>query len=124
MISITKEFRFEAAHHLPNYEGKCRFVHGHSYLLAVEVSGEIDESSETALNGMVMDFGELKKVVNKKIIDKLDHTDLNNIFKSPTAEVMTYWIVRQLRESLPFGVRLNRVRLWETDTSYAEWKAV
>lgn len=117
-IMVVKEFTFDAAHHLPDYDGPCQNLHGHSYKLQIGVRGEVDKPT-----GMVVDFSELKKVVNKEIINKLDHTYLNEVmgdFPSymPTAENMVQWIVSRLRRMY----KLSFVRLYETSTSYAEWR--
>ena len=112
-LTVSKTFRFEAAHSLPNYEGDCANLHGHSYVLEVCVKGEVDK------NGFVMDFKTLKTIVQEKVIDLLDHTFLNNIFKVPTAENMVVWIVRKLQQDL----LIHRVKLWETADSYCEWGA-
>ena len=69
LIRITKEFKFEMAHALMGYDGLCRNIHGHSYGLNVTVAGyPIDEEGHPKL-GMVMDFGDLKKIVRKAIVD-------------------------------------------------------
>jgi|TARA_Y100000034_G_scaffold97520_1_gene119110 6-pyruvoyltetrahydropterin/6-carboxytetrahydropterin synthase len=125
--SVTKLFEFEACHHLPNYDGACRNLHGHSYKLEVEIKGEIDDVS-----GMVTDFSELKKTVKRLVINKYDHADLNEFFDMPTAENMVVEIFRVLDEYFNYneldGVPLTidhpleRVRLYETSTSYAEVK--
>jgi 6-pyruvoyltetrahydropterin/6-carboxytetrahydropterin synthase len=130
MLSITKLFEFEASHKLPYHQGKCKEWHGHSYKLEIEVSGprrttrrgDPDISDE----GMIMDFSELKELVKTKIIDKMDHTSLNSFFLNPTAEEIINWIVYELRLGLKEKgkIRLVRVRLWETSTSYAEWRDV
>lgn len=113
MLTITKCFEFEACHHLPEHPGKCKNMHGHSYKLEVEVTGTPDTT------GMIIDFGDLKKAVQTLIIDLFDHRDLNIYFETPTAENMVVWIVNLLeKENIP----VVRVRLWETSTSYAEWK--
>ncbi len=119
-ISITKEFEFHAAHHLPDHPGKCKDVHGHSYRLQIQISGPIkDKGPET---GMVMDFGTLKAVVNEHVVEKLDHKDLNLIWRNPTAENMVGDIAGWLEVILKtLEVKLEFVRLWETNTSYAEW---
>ena len=73
-IRLTKEFRFEMAHALWNYDGLCKNIHGHSYILAVTVLGEpITDASSTKL-GMVIDFGDLKRIVMDEIVNRLDHT--------------------------------------------------
>ena len=73
--------------------------------------------------GMILDFSDLKRVVNEQVIGKLDHQCLNDLEYSfsltPTAENLVVWIVEELRFVLP---GLIRVRLWETLTSYCEWK--
>lgn len=115
-ISITKMFEFEAAHFLPDYEGACANVHGHSYKLEIEVTGPL-------LQGMIMDFSVLKEIVKINVIDKYDHKHLNELFIRPTAENMVCGIVMNLHRVLKaHHIDLIRVRLYETRTSYAEWR--
>jgi 6-pyruvoyltetrahydropterin/6-carboxytetrahydropterin synthase len=118
-VSVTKLFEFEACHHLPNYDGDCRNMHGHSYKLEVEVGGHVDEFS-----GMVVDFKDLKEVVKVKVLDKYDHANLNDFFDMPTAENMVEEIAHQVSAEMLIAGRRSvvRVRLWETSTSYAEVK--
>lgn len=119
MILITKIFKFDAAHTLPQYDGKCRNLHGHAYKLEVTVAGSIQRGNSSEY-GMIMDFSRLKEIVKEHVIDKLDHSYLNDIpGLYPTAELMLEWICEQLH-----SCRLNivRVRLRETDTSYVEWR--
>jgi len=121
MISICRRFEFHAAHHLPNHEGKCKETHGHSYILEVEVIGKIHTEGPAA--GMIMDFSRLKKIVNDSVLEKIDHKNLNDIWDNPTAENMVVDISRWIELELPLGlILLNRVRLWETGNSYAEWR--
>ncbi len=115
MISVTKCFEFEAAHHLPDYDGPCKNVHGHTYRLEVEVSGGL-------VNGMVMDFSELKRTVQETVITTHDHADLNEIYIYPSAERMVDFIAGVLMEEMPGHIQLERIRLWETSSSYAEWR--
>ena len=63
VIRVTKEFRFEMAHVLFNYDGPCRNVHGHSYILYVTLAGQPMNSPGEPRNGMVIDFGDLKKIL-------------------------------------------------------------
>lgn len=122
-VYCTKEFEFEAAHHLLNYEGACARVHGHSYKLQVTVSGEVYTSGLLqATDHMVLDFKELKKIVEDKIIRTHDHADLNELYPNPTAEVMVVKMYGEILESLPRDVRLESVKLWETSTSFAEYR--
>ena len=102
-MEVTRLFTFEACHHLPGYKGKCRRPHGHSYKLLVTVGDEVKK------NGMVIDFGKLKEIVERKAINKLDHQDLNKIVNNPTAENLLSWIEFQLDE-LP----LTKLQLFET----------
>ena len=72
-IRLTKEFTFEAAHSLEGYDGACREIHGHSYRLFVTIKGEPSCDAYDPKQGMVMDFGLLKRIVNEQIISRLDH---------------------------------------------------
>jgi 6-pyruvoyltetrahydropterin/6-carboxytetrahydropterin synthase len=119
MISVTKKFEFEAAHHLPDYIGACQRLHGHSYKLEVTVTNNTITGRGNTPEGMIIDFSELKKVVNDRVLVLLDHSDLNEIFKTPTAENMVEWIANIL--FINYGSNLLRIRLYETSNSYAEW---
>jgi 6-pyruvoyltetrahydropterin/6-carboxytetrahydropterin synthase len=118
---ITKIFRFEAAHALPGHQGKCARLHGHSYKLEITLRGAIKDTPGESDQGMVMDFGEIKTLVNHAVIERLDHQDLRAVTELyTTAENLIHWIWEEL---LVHGLRedlLYRVRLWETETSYAE----
>jgi 6-pyruvoyltetrahydropterin/6-carboxytetrahydropterin synthase len=120
MISICRRFEFHAAHYLPNHEGKCKDIHGHSYILEVEVIGMIH--TEGPATGMIMDFSKLKKIVHDSVLEKIDHKNLNDIWDNPTAENMVVDISRWIEPHLPGWVTVNRIRLWETSNSYAEWR--
>lgn len=122
MLSIVKIFEFAYGHHLPGYHGKCMNPHGHTGILQVEIAepGPGDNCSFTAPDGMIIDFSELKSIIHDIVIEKMDHHYLNDFLEMPTAENMTRWVVEQLRER--FGKHLIRVRIYETPSSYAEWK--
>lgn len=113
---IQKMFSFEAAHFLPGEEiyGNCSRVHGHSYKLLVEVKGKVDKDT-----GMVMNFADLKAIVNTEIVDRLDHRILNDFFKIPTAENMVIDFGGRIALALPKGIKIHAVTLWETATSSA-----
>lgn len=122
-VYLTKEFEFEAAHHLLNYAGACANVHGHSYKLQVTVSGNINlNDTKYATDCMVLDFKNLKSIVKGSIIDTHDHADLNLIYSNPTAEVMVIEMFETIRKWLPKDVKLESVKLWETSTSFAEYR--
>jgi len=143
VIRITKEFRFEIAHALWNYDGLCRNMHGHSYRMFVTVKGQPIEDMENPKLGMVIDFGNLKQIVNTEIVDKLDHAVIlysksatkeileNNtlygrkyiVDYQPTCENMVVDIAERISLRLPDGVNLFSVKLHETATSFVEWFA-
>ena len=106
---ISKTFSFNAAHKLPNYNGKCANLHGHTWKLIVSLEGEVQE------DGMVIDFKDIKKQVNEKVLDKLDHSYLNEIVENPTCENLLLWIKEQLSELNP-----KTLRLYESETSFCE----
>ena len=126
MITVTKKFGFEASHRLPQYVGDCSNLHGHSYKLDVTVTGEIitpkSPAEYTPQVGMIIDFKVLKSIVEEVVIKKYDHTYLNHFFENPTAEIMVKKFAEDISASLPTGIKLVSVKLWETDTSYAEWR--
>ena len=140
-IRVTKEFRFEMAHALENYSGKCRHIHGHSYILQVTVIGAPNNNANDSTFGMVMDFGELKHIVNEHIVNRFDHAlvlqegvalskalqeQYGNVMLTcyqPTCENMVIAFAETLQKHLPKHVRLFSLRLHETATSYAEWFA-
>ena len=141
-IRITKQFSFEAGHALYGYDGKCKNVHGHSYKLSVTVIGHPITDIENVKLGMVIDFGDLKKIVSEEIVDKFDHATIFNkntphirlaetlkneghdvilVNYQPTSECMVIDFAEKISKRLPQGVKLFSLRLQETETSYAEW---
>ena len=74
VIRITKEFQFEMAHALLGYDGPCKNIHGHSYKLDVTVKGNVKAGTEDSDEGMVVDFGIIKKLVKELIVDEFDHS--------------------------------------------------
>ena len=91
---VKLETHFDAAHYLPNYEGKCSRMHGHTYRLIVEVEGKPNPKT-----GMVIDFSILKDIINEHILIYLDHQILNAVIKNPTAENIATWIKEKLINS-------------------------
>ena len=73
-IRVTREFSFEMAHVLGNYDGPCRNIHGHSYKLLVTLTGIPADDTTSPKNGMVIDFAEMKRIVNREIISIFDHS--------------------------------------------------
>ena len=112
MITITRRYRFEAAHRIPEHE-KCGKPHGHSYTLQVEVSGPL------RLDGMIIDFKRLDDMV-RPIIAKYDHDYLNKYFDIPTVENVVRTIAYLLRDALERSeLTLRKVVLKETKDSWA-----
>ena len=119
--SITKIFRFEAAHHLPGHQGKCAGLHGHSYRLEVTIRGPIKDAPGESDHGMVMDFGDLSHMVKNSVIERLDHQDLNAVTGlHTTAENLAHWIWGELTANGLSEALLYRICLWETDRCFVE----
>ncbi|MGK7918690.1 MAG: 6-carboxytetrahydropterin synthase QueD [Trichodesmium sp.] len=112
---IGKEFRFEASHQLPNHDGKCARLHGHSWRGVIYISGNKLVNSG-AKQGMVMDFGDIKKYLKPLLDDYLDHYHLNETtgLLNPTSEAIAKWIYEQLEDKIP---GLVAIRIDETCTS-------
>lgn len=139
-LRITKEFTFEMAHALTHYDGLCRNIHGHSYKMSVTVEGKPQVDTESPKVGMVMDFKELKNIVNETVIGKMDHTlilseetdpevinQLKNHYErvvvlpcQPTTENLLMIFADLILSALPDEVNLYSIRLQETEKSFAE----
>ncbi|KWW17427.1 6-pyruvoyl tetrahydrobiopterin synthase [Peribacillus simplex] len=119
-VLVSKEFTFDAAHHLHDYEGKCKNLHGHTYKVVFGLSGYTDS------RGLMIDFGDMKEIWKNEIEIHLDHRYLNETLPpmNTTAENMVVWIYEKMAEALSMkdyqGARVEFVRLYETPTSYAE----
>lgn len=119
MVLITKEFTFDAAHHLHAYNGKCHELHGHTYRLQVSV-----RARPNAI-GLGLDFGVIKQIVQEHVVQKLDHHYLNRVLPpmNTTAENMIVWMYEQIDAALTAQenvAQLERLILWETPTSSVE----
>ncbi len=142
-VRITKEFKFEMAHALKDYDGLCKNIHGHSYQLLVTVAGTPVTDEQSPKLGMVIDFGDLKKIVRQAIVDQFDHSVVlyNKMPASyieelkkhndrvivldyqPTSELMILDFAERIKKLLPPHLTLKYLLLRETVTSYAEWYA-
>jgi 6-pyruvoyltetrahydropterin/6-carboxytetrahydropterin synthase len=142
VIRISKEFTFEMAHVLYGHKGACKNVHGHSYQLTVTLKGStINELGDSA-DGMVMDFSDLKKIVQEEVLEKFDHALVLNANSphselnlkgiadklillpfQPTCENMLTDFANRISKRLPSEISLHSLRLRETATTYAEWFA-
>ncbi|MEK9740007.1 MAG: 6-carboxytetrahydropterin synthase [Flavobacteriaceae bacterium] len=143
-IRITKEFKFETGHALYGYDGLCKNVHGHSYKLAVTLIGIPIADQNHVKFGMVMDFSDLKKIVTENIVFPFDHATVLNVNSphkeladsmekrghkivrvdyQPTSEMMIIDFAERIQAKLPPHLKLERLILRETETSFAEWFA-
>jgi 6-pyruvoyltetrahydropterin/6-carboxytetrahydropterin synthase len=141
-IRITKQFNFETGHALYGYDGKCKNVHGHSYKLSVTVIGTPITDPGNVKYGMVIDFGDLKKIVKEEIVDIFDHATVFNkntphielaaelqnrghhvilVEYQPTSENMVIDFADKIKNRLPENIMLHSLKLQETETSFAEW---
>lgn len=117
---LTKRGRFEAAHVLPHHDGKCARLHGHSWQVEIEVIGYVlVEYGPKA--GMVVDFADLSRPLDRLIEQRLDHYHLNEStgLESPTSEALARWIFDALCPDVP---SLTAVTVEETCTSRAEYR--
>ncbi|MEP2670208.1 MAG: 6-carboxytetrahydropterin synthase [Cyclobacteriaceae bacterium] len=142
MISITKIFRFEAAHAIYEYPGSCQNIHGHSYELWVTVQARQANEEFISGLGIIIDFKDLKTMVQEAVIKVLDHklilsnvylAQTKNTFPSdelvkfdfePTAENLLIFSRNQICSCLPEHVQIKSLRLYETRDSFADWSDV
>lgn len=140
-IRVTKEFDFEMAHALLNYDGPCKNIHGHSYQLSVTMKGHPDNDNYSSAIGMVMDFSKIKEIVKREVIQPFDHALVLNKDTSaflinglteqklilvdfqPTCENLLIHFMQKLIKCTPPAIMLHHLLLRETATSYAEWYA-
>lgn len=140
---ITKRVEFDMGHRLPNYEGKCRHLHGHRYVLLVTAEGNLQQ--EGSDEGMVLDFALMKRTINE-VVEKLDHKmmlhkddplmqyylhqygsrmtaveedGILSVPFVPTAEAIAGMILTSLIQIAP-DIDWVKVQLYETPTSMAE----
>lgn len=138
-LRLTKEFKFEMSHALDEYQGLCRNLHGHSYKLFVTIIGDYSQTKENNDSGMVLDFKSIKEIVEKNVIQEFDHsvvlckkssfasalkqtnTKLILFDNQPTCENLIMEFHKRISSILPNGIKLARLQLHETATSFAEW---
>lgn len=150
VATVSKSFTFHASHQLPNHDGPCRDLHGHTYVLQVAVTAEVKGADGSSDEGMVMDFGILKDIYKEEIEPKVEHKHLNDTLRdfvpcSPahrergpraitTSENIAMWMLDRFHQGVlahwwthrnniddaPDTAPIVMVRLAETPTSYAE----
>ncbi len=127
------------AHALYGYDGLCKNIHGHSYRMWVTVKGNVLQKNKHAKNGMVIDFGELKKIIKDCVVDKYDHSFVLNkntphynidfsafekvyfLPYQPTSENLVADFAKTIMKKIPKNITLHKLVLSETATSFAEW---
>jgi 6-pyruvoyltetrahydropterin/6-carboxytetrahydropterin synthase len=112
MYLISRDFKFDAAHHLPGYDGDCKNLHGHTWKVRVTLQGFYNDQ------GMLADFKEIKKILKRRILNKLDHKLLNDVIKNPTCENICEWVFENLTKVQKWGenqtISLKEVTVWES----------
>ncbi len=116
-VRLVKEYRFEAAHRLPNVPPghKCARLHGHSFRIELSISGPVDAKS-----GWFIDYGDLDAIW-QPLHDVLDHNYMNEVpgLENPTSEVLAHFLWQKLKPSLP---SLERVTVHETCDARCEYE--
>ena len=144
MIEVTKVIEWDMGHRVPNHKSKFRNPHGHRYRLDLTVCGDLEASAGDSSEGMVFDFGDIKKLMTQHVHDVIDHgfmiyegdTIMCSFFGDrhddgfcvlvvpfiPTAENISAWCYRQLRPHFPNSIEIVNVRVFETPNSWADYK--
>lgn len=119
-VLVSREFTFDSAHHLHEYDGKCKNLHGHTYKVIFGISSYTDDT------GIAIDFGDIKKIWKEQIEIHLDHRYLNESLPkmNTTAENIAVWIYEKMKQALTahsqLQPRIEFIRLYETPSSFAE----
>lgn len=109
LVTVHIKHSISAAHYLPNYDGSCSKMHGHTWKIEVWITGR------RRIGGMVVDF---RKV--KDLLDRYDHTTLNTLVANPTAENLAVTLQDEIRDAAGTNVSRVKVRVWESEDTYAE----
>jgi 6-pyruvoyltetrahydropterin/6-carboxytetrahydropterin synthase len=144
MLTITKRLEFDAGHRIPQHKSQCRNLHGHRYALEITLEGEPVNDPESSDHGMLMDFTDVKTIAKEHLVDLWDHAFLVHdgdrlivdllaqipghktvlLDRVPTAEnlvAIAFEILDPLyTERFGHGLKLRRLRLYETPTSWAD----
>ncbi len=142
-MKVIKEIQWDMGHRVTNHHSQCRNLHGHRYKAEICVEGDLVNIEGVSNEGMVIDFGDIKKIATERVHNVLDHgfmvwnkdEVLVKFFKEnaeqkyiivpfvPTSENIAAWIFKQLdghiKDKYKTGLRLYSIKLWETPTSAA-----
>lgn len=138
MLTIAKKIKIDYSHALYNYVGKCNNIHGHTSTIICYFNGEQDNNT-----GMIIDFGILKNILNKVIVDRFDHSLILNSSESnyfiefmkirskkivtlpfePTAENFVKYIATELQKEIEkYNIRLVKIELYETENNFVVYE--
>jgi 6-pyruvoyltetrahydropterin/6-carboxytetrahydropterin synthase len=122
MFTLRKIFHFEAAHQLKQYNGKCSRLHGHSWEMVVEITGEIITDEK---NYIMIDYDDISRTVKPLIEEKFDHYYLNETLNTdkPSSEFIAKWLFDYLKHKFdsPY-YKLNAIEISETCTSFCRYE--
>lgn len=143
-FEITRHLEFDAGHRIPNHHGQCRHLHGHRYQIEVTLRGELSQVTGSPHEGMIMDFGDIKQILQEIIIDPWDHSFfvansdeiMINFLKTipghkttlikdiPTAENLARYafdlLAPRLNSQFQGKIKLKQLRLFETPNCWAD----
>jgi 6-pyruvoyltetrahydropterin/6-carboxytetrahydropterin synthase len=142
-IRVTKKFTFDMAHALYGYDGPCKNIHGHTYILSITLKGIVLQNNDHPKNGMVIDFTDFKKIIVENIIQVFDHSlvlnsnsphgglneirenfeKINYVPYQPSCENLLIDFFDRINSKFADDIKINTIKLEETPTSYAEWFA-
>jgi 6-pyruvoyltetrahydropterin/6-carboxytetrahydropterin synthase len=112
---LSVDFHFSASHQLPFYDGPCKRLHGHNYVVQVTLAGRPQPK-----DGMIRDFDEVKRTVWEQVLSRVDHYHLNDIVENPTAENLVLWMWERLAPLIP---GLKELKIWETPEYCVTYRA-
>ena len=143
MFEITRIIEWDMGHRIPFHKNKCSMLHGHRYRLELSLSGPLQQTKSASTEGMIFDFGDLKKIMKEKIHDCLDHKTLlyhedsllnlwpNDKLESfgiklvkfiPTAENIVAWCYQELKNDFPDSIKIVSCRLYETPNAWVDYR--
>lgn len=121
MYQLFVEEHFDAAHYLPEYQGKCEQLHGHRFKVVMRVEG-----AKVGSDGMVYDFAAMKRHL-RETLSVVDHTCLNDaaplVGRAPSSENIAAWLYEELKARLNGApVKLTEVEVWESPSSGVKYR--